>query len=295
MRNLKALPVAVVGVCLGLTGCFHTTRTVQKVQAPETFKTASLQDLEKQVSDRAAGLKTLSASVMLTFSSGGGREGEVKTYTAFRGYIFVQKPADLRVILQLPVIQSRAMDMVSDGKTFTMIIPPRNKAIIGTNEVTTPSENKLENLRPPVFLDSLLIRAVDADEFVSLTESTRTLPPQPKQKVVVEEPDYDLTVMKRKDGNVLTAERVIHISRVTMLPYQQDIFDAEGRVVTQAEYENYQDYNGEKFPSKITIRRPVDEYSLQIDVTKLTLNDVLLDDQFIPPKIQAGMTVQRMN
>lgn len=294
MRNFKALPVVVVGVCLGLTGCFHTTRTVQKVQAPETFKTASVQELEKQVSDRAAAMKTLSASVMITASTGGGKEGSVTTYTSFRGYIFVRQPADLRVILQLPVIGSRALDMVSDGKTFTLIIPPRNKAIIGTNEVTSPSKNGLENLRPSVFLDSLLIRGIGPDEFVSLTESTRTLPQQPRQKFVVEEPDYDLTVMRRKDGNILMPLRVIHISRVTMLPYRQDIFDAQGRVETQAEYENYQEYNGQQFASKITIRRPLDEYSLQIDVTKLTLNDVLEDDQFIPPKIQPGMTVQKM-
>ena len=295
MRNFNALPVVVMGVSLGLTGCFHTTRTVQKVQAPETFKTASVQELEKQVSDRASAMKTLSASVMLTYSTGGGKEGEVKTYTAFRGYIFVRQPADLRVILQLPVIGSRAMDMVSDGKTFTMIIPPRNVAIIGDNDVTKPSENRLENLRPPGFLDSLLIRGVDANELVSVTESTRTLPQQPKQKFVLEEPDYDLAVMKRKEGNILMLSRVIHFSRVNMLPYEQDIYDEKGRVVTQALYENYQEYNGQQFPAKVTISRPLDEYSLQIDVTKLTINDELPDDQFIPPKIQPGMTVKKMN
>ncbi|SEG19471.1 protein of unknown function [Bryocella elongata] len=295
MRNFKALPVAVMGVSLGLTGCFHTTRTVQKIQAPETFKSATVQELEQQVSERAAAMKTLSASVLLTLSTGGGKEGEVKTYTAFRGYIFVRQPADLRVILQLPVLGSRAMDMVSDGKMFTMIIPPRNKAIVGTNVVTKPSENKMENLRPPVFLDSLLIHGIEADEFVSLTESTRTLPPQPKQKFLLQEPDYDLTVMKRREGNILSPTRVIHISRVTMLPYEQDIYDDKGRVETQAVYENYQDYNGQQFPARVTISRPLDEYSLQIDVTKLTINDELMDDQFVPPKIQPGMTVQRMN
>lgn len=280
---------------MALTGCFHTTRVVPKVQAPESFKTASVQELEKQVSDRAAALRTLSASVMITASTGGGKEGEVKTYTSFRGYIFVREPADLRVILQLPLLGSRAMDMVSDGKMFTLIIPPRNKAIIGTNEVTNPSKNGLENLRPAVFLDSLVIAGISPDELVSVTDSTRTLPSQPKQKFVVEEPDYDLTVMKRKEGNILAPERVIHISRVTMLPYQQDIYDEKGRVVTQALYENYQEYNGQQFPARVTITRPLDEYSLQIDVTKLTINDELQDDQFIPPKIQPGMTIQRMN
>jgi outer membrane lipoprotein-sorting protein len=232
--------------------------------------------------------------VLITASTGGGKEGAVTTYTSFKGYIFVQKPEQLRVILQLPFVGSRAMDMVSDGKSFTMIIPPRNKAIVGTNEVTTPSKNGLENLRPGVFLDSLVIRDIGPEELVSVTESTRILPPAGKRKPAIEEPDYDLTVMKRKEGNTLVPVRVIHISRVTMLPYRQDIYDEQGRIVTEAEYEKYQVYSGEPFASRITIKRPLDEYELVIDVTKLTLNEQLEDDQFIPPKIQPGMIVQKM-
>ena len=98
-----------------------------------------------------------------------------------------------------------------------------------------------------------------------------------------------------EQGNVARALRVIHIGRTNLLPYEQDIYDEKGRVVTQALYENYQEYNGQQFPAKVTISRPLDEYSLQIDVTKLTINDELPDDQFIPPKIQPGMTVKKMN
>ena len=46
---------------------------------------------------------------------------------------------------------------------------------------------------------------------------------------------------------MLQAQRVMHISRVTMLPYQQDIYDDNGQVVTQATYENYQKYGGSSF------------------------------------------------
>jgi outer membrane lipoprotein-sorting protein len=294
MKSCGVVPSCVLVACVGLTGCFHTTRTVLRTQPPDSFRTASVQELEKGVSERDAALKTLSASVLITASTGGGKEGEVKTYTSFRGYIFVRQPADLRVILQLPVLGSRALDMVSDGKTFTLLIPPRNKAITGTNEVTAPSKNGLENLRPAVFLDSLLVQGITDQDYVSLTESTRVLEPKPKQKFAIEEPDYDLTVLKVKDGRVLAPERVIHVSRVNMLPYQQDIYDGRGRVVTQALYDKYQNYNGTPFPARITIRRPLDEYELVIDVTKLTINEALPDDQFqiqIPP----GLTVQKMD
>src|ERR1700684_3573618 len=112
MRNLSALSVLAVAMTVGLTGCFSTTRAVLKTQAPTVYQTASVEQVEQQVSERDAALKTLKAQVQITATTGGSKEGKVKEYTSFTGYIFVQKPADLRVILQLPLIGSRALDMV---------------------------------------------------------------------------------------------------------------------------------------------------------------------------------------
>jgi outer membrane lipoprotein-sorting protein len=293
MKNPLTLSFLLITMSTGLTGCLSTTRAVQRTQAPEVYRTAGVEQLEKEVSDRDAAIRTLTASVLITASTGGGKEGEVKTYTSFKGYIVVRKPKNLRVIMQLPVLGSEALDMVSDGNTFTLLIPPRNKAIIGTNKVTKPSKNGLENLRPAVFLDSLLVPGVGPDEYVTLTESTRVIQPQTKHQPVIEEPDYDLSVLRVKSDHVMQRERVIHISRVNMLPFQQDIYNDQGQVETQATYENYQAFGDQQFPSTINIRRPLDEYTLKIDVTKLTLNKELPDDQFAL-QIRPGMTVQKM-
>ena len=83
--------------------------------------------------------------------------------------------------------------------------------------------------------------------------------------------------MQVKSGNVLHRRRVIHINRVDMLPFQQDIYDDHDRVETVATYEDYKDYGDQKFPSTITIKRPLEEYSLKIVVTKLTLRVPPLD------------------
>jgi outer membrane lipoprotein-sorting protein len=292
MRDFRPLWALAVVMMAGLTGCFRTTHVVQKVLAPDMYRTASVGTLEQELSARDAALHTLNASVLITASTGGAKEGTVTQYTAFRGYIFVQKPGMLRVILQLPVLGSRAMDMVSDGKTFTLLIPPRNKVIEGTNAVTKPSKNGLENLRPAVFLDSLLVPGLSPDEFVTLTESTRVIEPESKHKDAVEEPDYDITVLEPQTGNIMTRERVVHISRITMLPYEQDTYEND-RVVTLATYNKYQEFNGEQFPTVITIQRPLDEYSLKIVVTKLTLNAPFESDQF-ELKIPAGAAVQKV-
>ena len=277
----------------GLTGCFRTVRLVQRTKVSPVYLTAPVSVLEKEVSERDASIKTLNAQVLITASTGGGKEGKVTEYTSFRGYIFVRKPRDLRVLLQLPVIGSRALDMVSDGKTFTLLIPPRNRAVEGTNEVTKPSKNGFENLRPAVFFDSLLVPGVPEGSFVTPTESTRVLQPESRRKDAVEEPDYELTIAKVRSGNLLQIERVLHISRVDLLPFQQDIYDASGRVATQATYEHYQPFGGIDFPMLINIRRPLDEYSLKIEVVKVTLNEPLENDQF-ELKVPAGMTVQRV-
>jgi hypothetical protein len=208
----------------------------------------------------------------------------------------VRKPGDLRVLLQKPVLGSSAVDMVSDGKTFTLLINglTGSRAITGTNAVTKPSKNGLENLRPAVFFDSLLVPGVGVDEFVTLTESTRIVQSsEGRKRQAIEEPDYDLTISKRKMGNVLQTLRVVHINRINMLPFQQDIYDDQGRVVTSASYEGYQDYDKIQFPSVVTIRRPLDEYSLKIQITKLTLNGTFENDQF-QLEIPAGVPIQRM-
>ncbi len=281
----------------GLTGCLSTTRAVQKTQAPDIYRTASVQTLEKVVSDRDAAIKTLNAQVLITASVGGAKEGKVTQYTSFKGYIFVQKPDQLRVVMLIPFLGSRALDMVSGNGGFTMVHATSSGSDVwmqGTNVVTKPSKNGLENLRPPVFLDSMLLPGVKDEDYVSLTESSRVVQPATKHQDAIDEPDYDLMISKLVEGHVLRPARVIHISRVTMLPFQQDIYDEQGRVVTQATYDKYQKFGEQDFPMLINIRRPLDEYSLKIEVTKLTLNEPFEADQF-DLKIPADAVVKKMD
>lgn len=297
MKIRLALSMVGLVAVTGLAGCFRTTHIVQRTQAPDMYKSTSVDNLERIISERDATIRTLNAAVLLTASTGGGKEGKVITYTSFKGYIFIRKPSDLRVLLQLPVLGSRALDMVSSGDHFTLVYTSPGHGDVwrqGSNTVTTPSKNGLENLRPPVFFDSLTVPGVSEDESVSLTESTRVLAPQSKHQAAIEEPDYDLEVLRRGSGNALRRERLVHFSRVTLLPFQQDIYDDKGEVVTSATYDKYQDFNGIQFPTVINIKRPLDEYALKLQVTKLTLNQPLENDQF-ELKIPSGVTVQQMN
>ena len=290
MRKQDTLALVGTLGLAGLCGCFSTVRQVAKVQTVSTYKTATVEALSAGISEQDAAIRTLNASVLITASTGGTKEGKVKTYTSFRGYIFVQKPRELRVILQLPYVGTRAMDMVSDGKVFKLLIPSKNRAVVGTSEMTKSAKSGLDSLRPAVFLDSLLVPGVSEEEYVTLTESTHEIEPAHGHKDAVDEPDYELGVYRRVGtGHVMQKQRSVRISRVTLLPYEQDVLDNQGQTVTRATYANYAPVGSAQFPRLITISRPLDEYALKIEVTKLTLNEQFESDQFelkIPPGIK---------
>jgi outer membrane lipoprotein-sorting protein len=295
VRRLIFASVAPV-VVFALSGC-ATTRVVDKTVLAPDVRQATLDELLKKMADEYAGVQTLSLTVNITATIGGARKGEIKTEPTFAGYIFLRKPGDLRVLMLLPFVRSRAIDMVSNGTDFKMLIPPRNKAIEGSETVTTPSANGLENLRPNVIRDALQIPPVGADELVAPTENSRLIPPVHGQKHPIEEPDYDVAILKAKPGgdgvHVLEPLRVIHISRVNLLPYEQDIYDAQGRIQTTINYSKFKKFGGVDYPMSILLKRPLDEYTLQIDITKLALNQKLDDEQF-KLAIPEGVPVQKM-
>ncbi len=288
----RVLLAAGAALALGLTGCRSLlTRNVavnKTVLAPNVLD-ATLEQLNSRLAAQYGAVTTLNAKVNIKVATGGKREGAVQeVIPTFSGYMLLRKPADLRVILQLPVVGSLALDMVSDGKSFKLMVPKKNIAREGSEEIHTKSEHGFENLRPKVIRDALLVPAVTPDEFVNLTQNARILPPEAGKKVSTEEPDYDLTVSRIKSGNVLETVRVIHIGRVSLKPYEQDIYDPDGQLVEVVTYNNYQKFGEVDFPTSILITMPIYEYSLKIDITKLTLNQDMDDEQFkltFPPDL----------
>ena len=272
--------MAIIGLAPALTGCLTHTRIVPKTRPADVVLNAELGQLLKQVDVRFDAVQTMNAAIEIVATTGGGRQGKETQYPSFSGYIFLRKPQDLRVLLRVPFLGSVALDMGSDGKTWKLWVPKRSLAMTGTSEVTKPSTNGLENLRPAVFFDSLLIPGLGLDQVVSLTQDTRVVANEKNPKDLVEEPDYDLEFLAQPDGKTAHTIRVIHISRANLLPYQQDIYGPDGTVVTRAFYSNYQKFGDTPFPMKIEISRPQDQYTLTLTLTKLTLNQKLEDDQF---------------
>jgi outer membrane lipoprotein-sorting protein len=292
-RIRQAIAALALGVTPALTGCLVHHYSVPKTRPAEHLLSANLDELINQVNSRYDAIKTMTASVQIQVTVGGSHKGKATDYPTFNGYIFLQKPENIRVIMLVPVLGSKAVDMVSNGTTWRLWSPPRNMAIEGTNQVTTPSDNPIENLRPYIFLDSLLVRAVLPDQIVVPTSDVRLLEDPKKKNETIEEPDYDIEILTQPQNQIAHTLRVIHISRADLLPYQQDMYNDQGQVVTRAFYSQYQKFGDIPFPTHIIIRRPLDQLSLTLLITKATFNEPLDSDQF-ELKFPEGVTVKKM-
>jgi outer membrane lipoprotein-sorting protein len=294
MRIRQALAVGLVTLAPALTGCLTHIRAVPKTHPPEVVMSTTLDQLLSSVDSRFNAVQTLTATVEIVASEGGSRQGQIKVFTSLGGFIFLRKPEDLRVLLRLPVLGSQALDMVSNGKTWKLWVPPKKIAMTGTSEASDSKQHGLESLRPKVIFDSLLVRGLAAGQVIDMTQDSRVIPDPKDRKQLVEEPDYELSILEPPQGNIAHTLRVIHIGRSTLLPYQQDIYDQNGHVVTQAFYSNYQIFGDIQYPMKIEIKRPQDQYGLAITITKLALNQKIEDDQF-ELKFPEGVSVKTMN
>jgi outer membrane lipoprotein-sorting protein len=268
------------------TGCLSHTRKLQQPILAGPVLDADVLDLVKGVNDRYDKIQSLTATMDFTVSVGGAHKGKQTDYTSFRGFMLFRKPQMLRVVIKVPVFLATAVDLASDGTTFKLLIPSKSRVIEGKNSVTKRSASPLENLRPNVFIDSVLIHDISPNQIVSVIhESSTTL--DPKTKRLIEQPQYDLTVLNGAKplspndiAKVAQPLRVIRFSRIDLLPVEQDIYNSAGDLETQVLYGPYKDFDGTKFPVTIDISRPIDEYRIRLSVEKLEVNLPLPDKQF---------------
>lgn len=277
-RNLARL-VVVLFVVLSSSGCLFRSHRVPTRTTVTSVRSATLDELVQTINTQASAVTTLNATVDIDTSVGGAKKGKVTEYQEIRGYILVRKPSQLRMIGLFPVVRNRAFDMVSNAEGFKLYIPAKNRFVVGPPEVTTPSKNALENLRPNVIYDALLLQPVDPKDEIAVLEKGAETITDSTSKNSVEFPTYVVDVIRRGPQGWYLSRKVI-FSRIDLLPRHQHIYDKSGALVTEAKYDNYKDYNGARLPSSITIVRPQEEYTIGLNLLKLALNQPLKEEQF---------------
>ena len=278
-RSLPFWNLFLLFAVLPTTGCLFRTRPVEETYSKTPLKEASQSALIDSINQQAQKIQSLQATVDIDTSVGGAKKGHVTDYKEIRGYVLARKPAMLHMIGLLPIVRTTAFDMVSDGQQFKLWIPPKNRFVIGNNQVHTYNPNQpMESIRPQDIYDALLIRHIDRSE-IAVLENGEEILHDPKGHRVLQE-DYELIVIRKVSENGGLLSRKIVFSRVDLQPHRQYIYDDRGILVTDARYANYKDYDGVSFPARVEIFRPQEEYRITLNLLKLEINKPLRDDQF---------------
>ena len=215
-------------------------------------------------------IQALTATVDFEPTAGSVYSGVIKEYHDVKGFILLKRPEFIRVIGQAPVVRTTIFDMVSDGKTFSLNIPPKNKFVTGPNALTRPAKNALENMRPQHFSEALLVPPVepsrDRYSFEEAEEANHKY--------------YVLAEFEVGKTQPMIPARKIWFDRSDLQVARLQEFDETGAMTEDVHYSAYQDFQGIPYPSQVQISRPVDDYAVTVTIQKATFNEELSADKF---------------
>src|SRR2546429_3679904 len=217
LRNLHRVLLVVV-ITFPLTGCLFRSHKVQPREVSKApLKTATQAELIEYVNTQAARVQSMQATVDIDTSVGGVKKGKVTDYKQIRGYVLARKPAMLRMIGLLPIVRNRAFDMVSDGQVFKLWIPPKNRFIIGRNDIETHNiQQPLENLRPQQIYDALLLPQIDQKNEIAVVENSTEIVRDAKGHNL-EQPNYEIDVIRNGEHGWFLARKILLDRKSTRL------------------------------------------------------------------------------
>ena len=260
----------------GVTG--HTK--LDRSQIP-VAKDATREELLETYNLIARSTKTLNATVELKPTAGSKYSGVIDEYHEVKAFLLAARPAEIRVIGQAPVIGTTVFDMASDGDTFRVSIPSKKKFLVGAVAAERSSSKPIENLRPQHLLDALLWPEIRKEESVTLREFNDENARY-----------YVLTVLR--GGYQVEVLREIWVDRSDLQVKRIQTFGPRGLLLSDVRLADWQPsdsvpgQNGStsasttapSFPRTIRIERPHDDYKLDLQVTKVTLNDEIPAERF---------------
>ena len=289
------------GMCVALalplllSGCglVPMKRHLPVPRPPARIQTATPEELVEQLDKHWNEFQNLTATVEMRATMLKPQEGLATDYPSVHGWIVMQKPSQMRVVGQL-LGTVKVFDMASDGKRFTILIPPKSRAIEGPNKLTKKSDKQMENLRPGFFFDAMMVRGLDPEDYYAEISDTETIEDAEKKHLTLM-PEYVLSITKHATNGSKRDKpvRVITFHRDDLQPSNQDLYDEPGNLESQVSYSGYRDFNGKQFPSKVVIKRPLEGIQLTLTVDKVNTDVPLPADEF-SVKIPPGTQIQHL-
>src|SRR6266852_4069958 len=282
MRRVKTCRVLVTlaAISCGCGGGRVVTGHTIVAQKP-VAKDATREELLDAYNLMARSTRTLNATVELKPTAGSKYSGVIDEYHEVKAFLLAARPAEIRVIGQAPVIGTMVFDMASDGDTYRVSIPSKKEFLVGPVAVERASSKPIENLRPQHLLDALLWPEIRKEESVTLREFNDENARY-----------YILTVLR--GGYQVEVLREIWFDRADLLVVRMQTFGPKGLLLSDVHLSDWQPVdsaaghsapatssNGTaSFPRAIRIERPHDDYKLDLQVTKVRMNEEIPADRF---------------
>jgi len=270
--------VTLVAVSCGCGGRTIKTTTKLPPQTRPVVRDATREELLEKYNDIARGVKSVNATVELRPTAGSKYSGVIEEYHEVKAFLLAQRPAQIRMVGQAPVIGKTIFDMASDAETFRVYIPSKNKFLVGSVALDRSSDKPIENLRPQHLLEALLWPEVRKEEIVLFEEFNDETARY-----------YILTVLR--GGYRSEILRKIWFDRADLQVSRLQSFGPKGILLSDVHVSDWQPVLGDQeasgsarsvgtFPRQIRIERPHDDYRLDLQITKVTLNEDLPPNRF---------------
>jgi hypothetical protein len=281
--NIRVLTWMVWATLASLScGCGGHIKTTTRLppQAKPVVRDATREELLERYNEIARAVRSINAAVELKPTAGSKYSGVIEEYHEVKAFLLAQRPAEIRMIGQAPVIGKTVFDMASDAETFRVWIPSKNKFLVGSVAAERVSEKPIENLRPQHLLDALLWPEVRKEESVLFEEFNDEIARY-----------YVLTVLR--GGYRTEILRKIWFDRSDLQVSRLQTFGPRGVLLSDVHVSDWRpvvsDQEGpasatpsvvSAFPRQIRIERPHDDYRLDLQIIKFTLNEDLPIDRF---------------
>jgi outer membrane lipoprotein-sorting protein len=276
--------VAVAAVAAICCGCAVSQKTTVKPgEAPAPMQTAAKEQLVASYNKLAAAITSVNATVTMKLTAGSAYSGVIEQYHEVNGFILAQKPKNIRVIGQAPVVGKNIFDMVSDGETFRIYIPSKAKFIVGPANLERPAKKPVENLRPQHLLDAIFLPAIPDGAPVLFEEASDGASQYYVLTVIrgAVNADAGATNSSVPGSTNWEIARKIWFSRTDLSISRTEDYGPGGKLISDVLYSGWDTFGDEKYARQITFRRPADDYQLQIGVKKLTANEPVSADRFV--------------
>jgi len=256
----------------------HTT-AVKPSGAPVPLEVASKQDLIARYTHQAESVTSLNAAVTMTLTAGASYLGVIKQYHEIGGFILAEKPSNIRVIGQAPIVGTNIFDMVSDGETFHIFIPSQHKFITGSANLQRQSTKPIENLRPQHLTSAIFWTPIPAHAPVLIEEANDD---RSRYYVLTEVRPAGEPVASAADSSAdWEIARRIWFDRSNLNIARVETYEREGKLASDVSFLDWETFGVVNYPRQIVLSRPDSDYKLQIGIKKVTFNETISADRFV--------------